>query len=416
MSHRRPHAAGAAPDPRKQTHHVRFQEAYNRLNLGMPHEWQREALLDNIEENSAVPPREKQAGRVLRAISIAVICGQHLLLNIGAGDNMDDDSGGATSKQRHDRHGPSHGATTARSASGGGTGATGGNSSFNKNEGDLVAAVVANHANVSNGIQVLRFTPDTTCEELLSHARLAQIFIVEDVHLARPRVVRALAEIMALRATPPEGAAIGDGAGFPRPRATATDAILLRYTVIAVCAEACPLPYDFRSLFMVSASIDDRAVLRQCHPQHSNGGGGVRRRGSRGMDVLIHELERLSRKVHVSDHMKLYVDNVCMAEEAHPLVRRGPSCRRLSISSMQRGDAFANRSAINGYLEGLRIMAVICGKEYLLPRHVAAVLPDLISHRIEIHSGAGGEGSAVLARQAVLEVLQTLPPVVGEYR
>ena len=136
------------------------------------------------------------------------------------------------------------------------------------------------------------------------------------------------------------------------------------------------------------------------------------KKGNR-MDQLVAEFERLSRVVHVSTHLYNYIDNIRVALSAHPLVSRGPSYKKLSMSRYQR--LRTTNVTMDGDLDGLRVMAVICSKEYLLPQHVKVMLPDLLSHRIELHEDVPTLHAMAVARSIVSEVMNSLPPVIGEH-
>ena len=413
---------------RNQTQLTDFHGAYQHLKLD--DSWKSDFLFDHhVDDSKQSDDRVRQAVSVLRAISLSVVCGQHFLLNI-------------------DQESP----TTA------GTGETKTDSS---KEIDLIVGVVRGHANVSNGIAHLVFTKDTTCEQLVQVAHKGQIFIAIDVHLASPRVVRALSEIMSLRATPtnPIGnTSNGIDRGMddnnrnghndrhhtgshtttthnraPRKQeldATDTNKFVRHYSVIAVSRGTRPMPYAFRCLFMLSIPVDDVKILKFAKDANqstqNNGFNGSKTTKGNRMDQLISEFERLSKLVHVSTHLRNYVDNIRIALTAHPLIRRGPSYKRLSMSHYQRQRG--THVTMDGDVDGLRVMAVICANEYLLPRHIKMVLPDLLSHRLELHEFAEEDEEEVveggreprtsrlrLARAIVQEVIHDLPPVMGEH-
>ena len=401
-----------------------FSATFGELHLsGIPHEWTSDFLLDELTgvdcpptpasstSGAAAKTRqlERQAGRVLRAISVSVVCGQHMLINVGRG--------GA-----HGPHSAHQDAESKLQASN--TGADVAGTSFSSpspppsSSSNLIYQIVSSHANVSNGIVQLTFSAETTCNDLLNTARMGQIFIAENVHLARPRVLRALAEILSLRKMPPGGEDYDHAGKASVLAATATDTMPSQYMCIAVCAGS-PLPYEIRELFMMSVQIDNVGVLNHApmKPQNAN-----RVRTSNGFqknrtDKLISEFRRLSNMVHVSNRIKLFLDNVLTAVEAHPVIRRGPSRKRLSVSqnkSSTPSSGFDQLSS-NSYMGALRVMAAICANEYLLPRHAHALLPDLITHRVQLQmedheeSGLNSAEYAQMARAVVEDVVRAVP-------
>jgi len=178
---------------------------------------------------------------------------------------------------------------------------------------------------------------------------------------------------------------------------------------------------------MLSIPIDDVNILKFGYHKKStsNSGSGHQNNGQRNhMDQLLLEFERLSKFVHVSIHVRNYVDNIKLALKAHPLIRRGPSYKRLSMSRYQRQRDTS--VSMDGDTDCLRVMAVLCSNNYLLPRHVKEMLPDLLSHRLELHGvgeeegweadqDSGGVNAREMARTIVQEVIAILPPVHGEH-
>lgn len=378
--------------------HDAFSASFDELYLsGIPHEWTGDFLLEEVSGRNnptnrppvsmcsahsspsvsaaagaatATRKLEHQAGRVLRAISVSVVCGQHMLINVGRDSVHCSSSGKHGTKSVH------------RNSSG-----LADNASLTSSS-NLVYQVVNSHANVSNGIVRLNFSAETTCNDLLNTARMGQIFIAENIHLASPQVLRALAEILSIRKMPPAGEDYDHAGEASVLAATATDTMPSQYICIAVNSGQ-PLPYDIRELFMISVQIDHIGVLNYApvKPQNAN-----RARTSNGYqenrtDRLISELGRLSKMVHVSNRMSLFLDNVLMAVEAHPVIRRGPSRKRLSVSQNKSSisSAGSDQSSSNTYVDALRVMAAICANKYVLPRHAHALLPDLISHRVQLH-------------------------------
>ena len=390
-----------------------FSATFGHLHLsGIPHEWTGDFLLNECDTEypharaSQTPSRaedtrqlERQASRVLRAISISVVCGQHLLINVGSNSMHDKDPASHEGERKH--------AVGDRSDQG-----------LPPPASQLIHQIVSSHANVSNGIVQLNFSAKTTCNDLLNTARMGQIFIAMNVQLACPRVLRAFAEIIALRMMPLRAEPLDSTAEAPMRASSNVDTMPSQYMCIAVCTGA-PLPYEIRELFMMSAQIDHLSVLKHAPVKIQS---GIQSRASNGYklnqaDRLISELGRLSKLVHVSNRMKLFLDDVMSAIEAHPVIRRGPSRKRLSTSQTNRSNNTGSITHLssNAYLHALRTMAAICANEYLLPRHVHALLPDLLTHRVELEieghetRDLNAEEYAQMARAVVEDVVRTVP-------
>ena len=468
---------------RTRTRRTDFQRSYQALIRDMPMAWQSDFLFDQHEDMNdpkKTNHRDKQAVSVLRALSLSVVCGQHFLLNIDDSSSVDSELSPRRSSSPSSRSSPLSSSSSSSSPASSSpfslslsaAAATGETKVDNSKDNDLIVSVVRGHANVSNGIAHLEFTEETTCEQLMQVAHKGQIFIALDVHRASPRVLRALGEIMSLRATPVvrSGSSSGGGGGSGGGgndvsgvngvaggsssggssgggssgggssgggssggnssgggssggsvhETDATESIIMRYSVIAVsrCHHSNPLPYEFRSLFMLSFPIDDVKLLKYGanigrRNQHQGIGNNTK---TNKMDELVSEFERLSKMIHISTHLKNYIADIRVALSAHPLVQRGVSCKTFSISRYQRQRGTS--VSTDGDLEGLKVMAVICANEYLLPRHVHTILPDLMSHRIELCEDVqlmDGVNMVRLAREIVREVMASLPPVVGQH-
>lgn len=430
-----------------------FITSYDKLSL--PAAWQNDLYTGEKVRNEI----DQQAIRVQRAISLSVVCGQHLLLNIGN-----------TAEGESISSSPSPTFSPSSSSFASSVGET---KSDSEREVELIIDVVKGHANVSNNIYHLVFTKDTTCEELMQIAHKGQIFIAVDVHLASPRVLRALGEIMSLRATPTAAAGLYNGSHnshgnsrriivghngnsssmgsmgnnigggrmgnqmgsdsadhgntnytdmlFGKVDLNETDTYKFkrRYCVIAISRTkntTFSLPYHFRCLFMLSVPIEDVQILKFCL-NLSHGGSTSKTRNST-MDALLSEFERLSNLVHVSTHLLNYIDNVKLVLKSNPLIKLGPSNKKFSMSrdQRQRGKQINMDSEMNG----LRVMAVLCKSEYLLPFHVKAILPDLLSHRIElhndVHASTTNTNELSLARMIVKEAIDSFPPVIEHPR
>ena len=455
---------------RTRTQRTDFQRSYQALIRDMPMAWQSDFLFDQHEDMNdpkKTNHRDKQAVSVLRALSLSVVCGQHFLLNIDDSSSVDSGSSPRRSSSPSSRSSPLSSPPLSSSlassspfslSSLSAAAPTGETKVNNSKDNDLIVSVVRGHANVSNGIAHLEFTEETTCEQLMQVAHKGQIFIALDVHRASPRVLRALGEIMSLRATPVVrsdssggggggsgggggndvsgvnrvaggssgggssggGSSGGGSSGGSVHEIDATESIIMRYSVIAVsrCHHSNPMPYEFRSLFMLSFPIDDVKLLKygaNFGRRHQHQGIGMTTKTNK-MDELVSEFERLSKMIHISTHLKNYIADIRVALSAHPLVQRGVSCKTFSTSRYQRQRGTS--VSTHGDLEGLKVMAVICANEYLLPRHVHTILPDLMSHRIELCEDVqwmDNVNTVQLAREIVREVMASLPPVVGQH-
>lgn len=379
-SPRQPHSARDASTQED------ISQAFKDLHLsGIPHEWNSDFVVNNLEHSLGSSPGtlpasnlynlERQAGNVLRAISVSVVSGQHMLINVSGAEQAGKDLAGAgfTSSAQDGAESKQSGNTVASDSL------------------DLVYQIVSSHANVSNGIVQLTFSPETTCDDLVRTARMGQIFIAENIHLARPRVLRALGEIISLRKMPltsREYDSTGEGLAEGSSMA---DLMPSGYMCIAVCRGE-PLPFEIRELFMISVCIDSIGVLQHA-PLRPGGDGRIGTSNGyqeNRMDRLISGLGRLSEMVHVSNKIKLYIDNVLLAIEAHPVIRKGPSRKKLSVSQRQSSISGAiERASVDVYIQGLCVLAAMCANECILPHHAHSLLPDLISHRIELHSHPG---------------------------
>ena len=169
-----------------------FEASYHSLCDNMPTAWQSDFLFDPHE---AAGNREKQAVSLLRAVSVSVVCGQHFLLHIK--QPQTNPHANSTPSSSPSSFSPAH--------------ISGETKTDHAKEVELIVNVVRGHVNVSNGIAHMVFTSETTCEQLMEVAKQGQIFIAIDVHRASSRVLRALGEIMSLRATPMRGGQGGGG-------------------------------------------------------------------------------------------------------------------------------------------------------------------------------------------------------------
>ena len=174
---------------RLQSKQQKFKTAYDVLCGSMPTAWHADF------GDQTTNDRNKQAVSALRAISISVVCGQHFLLHI----NQDQYQSNKSTSNTSNASSYSSPSTTPSTSS---VSSNAEMKSDHAKDVDLIVNVVRGHANVSNGIAHLVFTSETTCEQLMQIAKQGQIFIAIDVHLATSRVLRALSEIMSLRATP----------------------------------------------------------------------------------------------------------------------------------------------------------------------------------------------------------------------
>ncbi len=107
------------------------------------------------------------------------------------------------------------------------------------------------------------------------------------------------------------------------------------------------------------------------------------------------ELQKLCRKVHVSESVRSYIVNITQATRSHAGIKLGAS----------------PRASLSLYL-GVQSLAAIEGRNYVIPDDVKALATPVLTHRLIVKAETGLRGQT--AESIVAEVLSHVPVPVEE--
>jgi MoxR-like ATPase len=107
------------------------------------------------------------------------------------------------------------------------------------------------------------------------------------------------------------------------------------------------------------------------------------------------ELQKLCRKVHVSESVRSYIVNITQATRSHAGVKLGAS----------------PRASLSLYL-GVQSLAAIEGRNYVIPDDVKALATPVLTHRLIVKAETGLRGQT--AESIVADVLSHVPVPVEE--
>jgi MoxR-like ATPase len=107
------------------------------------------------------------------------------------------------------------------------------------------------------------------------------------------------------------------------------------------------------------------------------------------------ELQKLCRKVHVSDSVRSYIVNITQATRSHAGIKLGAS----------------PRASLSLYL-GVQSLAAIEGRNYVIPDDVKALATPVLTHRLIVKAETGLRGQT--AESIVADVLSHVPVPVEE--
>jgi MoxR-like ATPase len=107
------------------------------------------------------------------------------------------------------------------------------------------------------------------------------------------------------------------------------------------------------------------------------------------------ELQKLCRKVHVSESVRSYIVNITQATRSHAGIKLGAS----------------PRASLSLYL-GVQSLAAIEGRNYVIPDDVKALATPVLTHRLIVKAETGLRGQT--AESIVADVLSHVPVPVEE--
>ena len=107
------------------------------------------------------------------------------------------------------------------------------------------------------------------------------------------------------------------------------------------------------------------------------------------------ELQKLCRKVHVSESVRSYIVNITQATRSHPGIKLGAS----------------PRASLSLYL-ATQSLAAIEGRNYVIPDDVKALATPVLTHRLIVKAETGLRGQT--AESIVADVLSHVPVPVEE--
>lgn len=215
---------------------------------------------------------------------------------------------------------------------------------------------------------------------------MSQILLVDEINRATPRTQSALLEAMQERQVTVEGESMHLEPPF-----------LVMATQNPVELEGTfPLPEAQLDRFLMQVSIgypsqeEDRIILRRFRDEDPLVSLDAIAQSS---DLL--GLQRLVRKVHVSDAVEEYLINLVHATRSHPMVDLGASPRAML--------------ALYRTSQGL---ATVRGRDYVIPDDVKALAPYVLVHRVVPKAQSQLRGSS--ARDILKDVINSVPVPVED--